>query len=112
MSETMKKKSKVYIAAGYLAIIIFTVVAILLCGRNYTVYLNNQYGSDKTSVTCSDESVITSSSISRKDDYTRFVFKGIKEGKATVTATVYDETNERKYTTAYYEFSVLPTGVV
>lgn len=108
----MEEKGTFYITAGYLGIIIFTVLAILISGRSYTVYLNNPYGSDKTTVISSDESVIINSSTSRDGDYTRFVFRGIKEGKATVTATIYNEADEKENTTVHYEFSVLPTGVV
>ena len=108
----MEKKGKRFVAAGYLGIVIFTVLLILIFGRSYSVYLYNPYGSDKTEVICSDESVIRNSSISRNGDYTCFVFKGIREGKATVTATIYNEANENEYTTSRCEFSVLPTGVV
>ncbi|MBR3018757.1 MAG: YdcF family protein [Clostridia bacterium] len=108
----MKKKSRTHIALGYLGIIIFTVLAVLVSGRSYTLYLNNPYGSDKTTVICSDERVIINSSTSRDGEYTRFVFKGVSKGKATVTATIYNEENEKESTTAHYDFSVLPTGVV
>ncbi|MBQ3848969.1 MAG: YdcF family protein [Clostridia bacterium] len=107
----MGKKNKLYIIAGYIGIIIFTVIAILISGRSYTVYLNNPYNSDKATVISSNESVVINSGISRSGDYTRFVFKAINEGKATVTATIYNEANEKESISVHYEFSVLPTGV-
>lgn len=107
----MGKKDKLYIIAGYLGIIIFTVIAILISGSSYTVYLNNPYNSDKATVISSNESVVINSGISRSGDYTRFVFKAINEGKATVTATIYNEANEKESISVHYEFSVLPTGV-
>ena len=108
----MKKKSKVFLAAGYFCIILFTVLAVLISGRSYTVYLNNPFDSDKVTVESSDESVIVNTDISRKGANTRFAFKGLKKGRATVNATIYNEANEREYTAVLYEFSVLPTGVV
>ncbi len=105
-------KAKLSITAGYFAIIIFTVLAILISGRSYTLYLNNPYDSDLATVSCSGENVIVNTDISRKDEYTRLVFKGVKAGKAKVTATIYNEENQNEYTAAHYEFSVLPTGVV
>ena len=35
----MKKKKSLIIIAGYFAIIVFTVAAILISGKTYTVYL-------------------------------------------------------------------------
>lgn len=108
----MKNKYKIYIAVGYIAIIAFTVLAIFTAGRSYTVYLNNPYGSEKTTVEYSSYGIIENTDIENKGEYTRFTFKGLKEGKATVTATIYNEANENEYTAVYYDFTVLPTGVV
>ena len=92
----MKKKNKVYIAVGYIAIMVFTVLAIFTAGRSYTVYLNNPYGSEKTTVKYSSQGIIENTYIANKGGYTRFAFKGLKEGKATVTATIYNEANENE----------------
>lgn len=108
----MKKKSKIYIAAGYIAIIVFTFLAILTAGRSYTVYLINPYGSDKASIEYSVEGIVTNIDIANKGDYTRFSFKGIKEGTSTVTATIYSRENELNKTIVTLDFTVLPTGVL
>ena len=108
----MKKKSIGLIAAGYAAIIVFTILAIFIAGRSYTVYLNNPYDSDKTEVVSSDENIIVNKSVSKKDGYTRFVFSSVKAGKATVTATIYNEANEKEKAIVRLDFSVLPTGVI
>ena len=108
----MEKKSKIFITAGYLGIVVFTILAILISGRKYPVYLYNPYGSDQTAVVISDESVIVNRSTSREGDYTHFVFEGLREGSAEAEATIYNEADERESTTVYYAFSVLPTGVV
>lgn len=108
----MGKKSKLYIAAGYLIIIIFTLLAILISGRTYSVYLSNPYGSDQTEVVNSDESVIINSSISREGGYTRFVFKSISEGEASIKATIYNDENQKESITIHCDFTVLPNGVI
>ncbi len=108
----MKKKSNVYIAAGYLGILIFTLLAVLTAGRRYTVYLNNPYGSDKITVEYSAEGIVTNTGIAAKGAYTRFSFKAIREGKATVTATIYSPESENNKTIVRLSFTVLPTGVL
>jgi len=108
----MKKTSKVYIVAGYLVILIITVLAVLTSGRRYTVYLNNPYGSENITVEYSDEGILTNTGISNKGEYTRFSFKSIKEGKTTVTATIYSPENETDKTIVRLNFTVLPTGVL
>ncbi len=108
----MKKKSKLYIAAGYITIIMFTVLAILIAGRNYTVYLNNPFGSDKTTVEYSTEGIVTNTDMENKGEYTRCTFKGIKEGQSTVTITIYSRENELNKTIVILDFTVLPTGVL
>ncbi|MBQ4045000.1 MAG: hypothetical protein II627_01020, partial [Lachnospiraceae bacterium] len=108
----MGKKSKLFITAGYLIIIIFTLLAILISGRTYSVYLSNPYGSDQTEVVNSDESVIINSSISREGGYTRFVFKSISEGEASIKATIYNDENQKESITIHCDFTVLPNGVI
>ena len=108
----MKKKSNVYIAAGYLGILIFTLLAVLTAGRRYTVYLNNPYGSDKITVEYSAEGIVTNTGIADKGAYTRFFFKAIREGKATVTATIYSPESENNKSIVRLSFTVLPSGVL
>ena len=62
----MKKKSRVFIAAGYLGIIILTVIAVLIAGRRYTVYLNNPYGSDNVTIEYTVEGIVTNTEITNK----------------------------------------------
>ena len=88
--EIIKKKS-ILIAAGYIAIIVFTVAAIIIGGRTYSVYVNNPYHSKKVTVVCSDESVVESTEVRFEGDYVHFKFKSLKKGTSEVFATVYNE---------------------
>ncbi len=108
----MKRKSRVYIAAGYLGIILFTVLAVLIAGRHYTVYLANPSGSDHITVEYSTEGILTNTGITNRGGYTRFTFKALKEGNTTVTATVYNRENENSKNIITLKAVVLPTGVI
>ena len=106
------RRRGVLFAAGYLGIVLFTVLAILTAGRRYTVYLNNPYGSDRITVEYSVEGILTNTGITNEGEYTRFTFKGIKEGKTRVTATIYSRENGNSKSIVNFNASVLPTGVV
>lgn len=110
--RSMPRRRGVLAAAGYLGILLFTLLAILTAGRCYTVYLNNPYGSDKVSVSYSVEGIIANTGIEREGAYTRFSFRGIREGKTRVTATIYSPENENDKSVVHLNASVLPTGVI
>ena len=107
----MKKRALCF-AAGYIAIILFTVLAVLIGGRRYSLYVPNPYGSDNASYTFSAEGVIENVSVRRYGSYTRFIFKTVGRGECTVSAKVASEEDERNCTMMQAEFTVLPTGVL
>ena len=109
---TTMKKRHLLAAAGYLAIILFTVTAVLIGGRYYSLYLQNPYNSEKTSVILSKEGVLESTSVTHIGSYTRFAFKAVGKGACQVQAIIYDEENEKNLTMSRCEFTVLPMGVL
>ena len=106
------KKRALCIAAGYIAIILCTVIAVIIFGRSYSLYVPNPHDSDKYSVVCSDESVLESTSVQRCHDFTRFTFRAVGKGSCLATVTVYSEENENNYTVVRADFTVLPSGVL
>ena len=108
----MKKEKKIGIFAGYAAIIIFTVLAIIIAGRSYTVYLQNPYQSDKLKIEYSVDGIVENTDIRFLDHDVKLKFKAVKEGTTVVNSTVYNKANENESTTIHCEFTVLPTGVI
>lgn len=106
------KKRTLFLIAGYIAILLFTFLAVLLGGRRYAVYVPNSYGSDKTAVALSSAGVIENVSIERRGDYSRFLFRTVGKGTCTADVTVFSEENEKNYTMMRCDFTVLPTGVL
>ena len=105
-------KKKLFITAGYLAIVFITVAAILIGGRSYTVYLPNPYHSEKVTVTYSEEGIAENTDMRFEDGSVVLRFTALKPGTVDVAATVYNEANEKEFTTVYYEWTVLPTRVL
>ncbi len=108
----MNRKSKVGIAVVYILIIILTFALVTVFGRTYTVYLPNMFSSEKTDVTMEKEGIIESIGVQSLDDVTAFSFRTIKSGDVLVRTTIYSEENDTDYTTAQFEFRVMPTGVI
>ena len=108
----MKARSTLVITVGYLAIIVFTVIAILLSGRNFKVHLPNPEHYETVTVNFDNEGVIENTGISYNDGYTVFDLHSLKEGKTQLTATVYNDNNMLERTTVLYDLTVLPTGVI
>ena len=98
--------------AGYLAIVIFSVVGILLFGTNYTVYMNNPYHSRDVRIEYSVQGNVENTDIIYKENYTVLKFKSLKAGTAEVKATVSNESDEHNYMTVHDEFTVQPTRVI
>lgn len=105
-------KKNLSVTAGYLAIVIFTLSAILIGGRTYTVYLRNPYRSETLTIEYSEEGIIEAEDIHYTDDYVVFKVKSLKEGFCDIIATVHNEANRLEYSAIHYTFTVLPTGVL
>ena len=108
----MKKKSLFAICSCYAAIIIFTIVAILIAGKYYFAYLPIPYENYRSQITISDESVIEQTDMHTVGDSLKITFHSLKAGSASVEAVFLNGQNEKESTTVYYNFTVLPTGVI
>lgn len=107
----MKKKKSLIIIAGYFAIIVFTVAAILISGKTYTVYLQNPYNSDMVTIDYSEKGIVENTELKHTANDTVSKFKSLKKGKTKVTATVYDKSDVRNKTTVCYDAEVLPMSI-
>ena len=110
----MKKKSVTAIIFVYVAIIVFTLAAVFIAGRSYTVYLHNPYDSDLITVEYSNEGIIKDTKIKHTHGYTNITFKCLTAGKTQVNITIKNNVpgHEGESTGLLYEFTVLPTGVI
>lgn len=110
--ELKRKKSLITAVAGYIAIILFTAVAVTVAGKTYTVYIENPYDSSTTEIECSDESVIECTSIGTENNRTAFRFRGLKPGQAYVNAWIVSDENSLNKTGAMFDCTVLKNGIV
>lgn len=108
----MTKKQILISIACYIIIAVLTVTAVFAFGRSYDVYLRNPYNSDKTGIVYSDEGVVENTDIQFIDSHIKFSFKSVGSGKTLVESTVFNNENENEYMSVYYEFKVLPTGII
>ena len=108
----MEHKKPFLIAAGYIAVALFTLCAVLIGGKSYTVYVNNPYNTRSVSVRSTEEGIVTDTEKAFKDGYVAVKFESIKPGKTQAYVTLYNEENIREHITAYSDFTVLPTGVI
>lgn len=108
----MKNRQSRIIVLCILVITVLTAAAVVLFGKNYTIYLNNPYHSEKIAVEFSDAGIVENTDIRFKDGYIELVFRSVKKGKVSVTSTVFNEADEKEYTCIYSDITVLPTGVI
>ncbi|MBR0415126.1 MAG: YdcF family protein [Clostridia bacterium] len=108
----MKKKHLLILGSSYAAIILFTIVAILIAGKYYYTYLPVPYENYRANIMISDESVIEQTDLHNVGDSVKITFHSLKAGSTSVQATFINPQSEKESTTVYYEFHVLPTGVI
>ena len=105
-------RKKWFLAAGFPAIIILTVVAAVLASRSYTLYVNNPFGSDNTAVSYSAPGLIENTEIKHLGVYSKFVFRPVKTGECVVTITIYNQENTNELTMVRLPIKVLKTGTM
>ncbi|MBE6835461.1 MAG: YdcF family protein [Ruminococcaceae bacterium] len=108
----MKRKSQFFIALGFVAIVLFTVISILTFGKSYTAYLPNQYNSKDVEVSFKPEGIAELKDVGFNDEYALIKVRSLKAGATDMIATVYNSENRSEYTSIHVSFTVLPTGVL
>lgn len=108
----MKKKSALIACACYAAIIILTLAAVFISGRTYKAYVNTPYKTEKTEISYSEQGTVELVSIKKIKNINVLTFRALKEGTATVETVIHDAEYYLNSTGMYFEFTVLPTGVL
>ena len=109
---TTLKKTALRIGAGYLAILLLTLAAVLLTGGTYTAYINNLFNSDRITVEYETEGIVENTQIKTVRGVTAFTFRAVKPCDTTVVVTIFSEKNDTDRTMMMLDCHVLPTGVV
>ncbi len=108
----MKKKSLLIACAGYIAIIIFTLAAIFITGRTIARRQRQMCIRDRIETEFSEPGIVELAGTEKRNNYTVFTFRALKEGSVSGKTVIYDGQNELNSTGMFFDFTVLPTGVL
>ena len=108
----MKHKHTAAIVLCYAAIAIFTLTAVLITGKNYTVYVNVPYDEITTDISFTNAGVAKITDTQYENGVFSATLTGVKAGRTDVTITSRNTENENERTTVLTSVTVLPTKVL